>query len=176
MGHYSQSQIADVRGKIMAIINKEIDIAVRNGALEEILERYGISLDYEPEMPVNTRRMKILVLGELAGSLRDYQTVAKKCGISLDNMEFISYVESKRLNAARLQYSNEYSDIICGPIPHKIQGMGETSSLLALIENHPSEYPKLLKATSNNTLKISITGFRELLFKTRYFETLSQIA
>lgn len=176
MGHYSQSQIADVRGKIMAKINKEIDIAVRNGALEEILERFGISLDCEPEMVVNTRRMKILVLGELAGSVRDYQNVAKKCGISLDNLEFIDYVEAKRLNAARLQYSNEYSDIICGPIPHKIQGMGETSSLLALMESKPSEYPKLLKATANSALKISITGFRELLLKTRYFEALSQVA
>lgn len=176
MGYYSQSQIADARGKIMAKINKEIDIAVRNGTFEEILERFGISLDDEPVMAVNTRRMKILVLGELAGNLRDYQFVAKKSGISPDNIEFINYVEAKRLNAGRLQYSNEYSDIICGPIPHKIEGMGDASSLLALMESRPSEYPKLQKATANSALKITITGFRELLFKTRYFEALSQIA
>lgn len=160
----------------MAKINKEISIAVKNGTFEEILERFGISLLDEPVMAVNTRKMKILVLGELAGKLKEYQLVAKKSGINQDNIEFINYVEAKKLNASRLQYSNEYSDIICGPIPHKIEGMGDTSSLLALMENNPSKYPKLQKATANSALKITITRFRELLFKTRYFEALSQIA
>lgn len=157
---YSQSQIADARSKIMAKINKEIDIAVRNGTLDSIFERYGISFDEEPIMPV-TLRMKILVLGGLAGKKRDYQSVAKYYGIGLDNIEFIDYEEAKRLNAGRLQYSSEYSDIIYGPTPHKIEGMGDTSSLLALMESHPAEYPKVIKSISNSALKISISSFKE---------------
>ena len=170
--NYSQNQIIELRKKIYAKINKEIEIAIKNNDLSEIAEKYGIVLDEEPAMIV-TKRMKILVLGELAGRVKDYQSVAKKKGIDPDNLEFINYDQAKNINPSRLQYSNVYSDIIYGPTPHKISGMGDTSSLLSLIEKNPNEYPKLTKAIANNQLKISITGFGDYLLKTRYFEAMA---
>ena len=99
----------------------------------------------------------------------------KKFGINPDNIEFMDYEESKRLDARRLEYSNDYSDIIYGPTPHKISEMGDTSCLLALIENNPMKYPRLIRSKTNSTdgrLKISISGFKDYLKRTFYYETL----
>ena len=95
---------------------------------------------------------------------------AKKLGVREDNLEFVDYDGAKHLSAERLRYSCEYSDIICGPIPHKVEGMGDTSSLIAEMEKNPSEYPKLIKASANESLKFSISGFKENILKTRFFE------
>ena len=85
-------------------------------------------------------------------------------------MEFVDYNSSKHFDTERLRYSCKYSDIICGPIPHKIEGMGDTSSFISVIEKNPSEYPKLIKAVANKGLKFSISGFKDCILKTRFFE------
>ena len=136
----------------------------------DIEEKYGVELDEISYQSGVTRRSKILVLGQLSGKVKDYQLAAKKLGVREDNLEFVDYDGAKRLSAERLRYSCEYSDIICGPIPHKIEGMGDTSSFIAEMERNPSEYPKLIKATANESLKFSISGFKENILKTRFFE------
>ena len=78
MGHYSNSQIAKLRIKILAKINKEIDIAIKNDALDDIFDKYGVTIEDNELSIVITKRMKILVLGDLAGKLKDYQIAAKK--------------------------------------------------------------------------------------------------
>lgn len=173
VGHYSNSQIAKLRIKILAKINKEIDIAIKNDALDDIFDKYGVTIEDNKLSIVITKRMKILVLGDLAGKLKDYQIAAKRKGIDPGNVEFIDYQQAKDLNAGRLKYSSEYSDIIIGPMPHKIEGMGDTTSLLALIEKNPNEYPKLIKAEANSKLKISITGFSDYLLRTRFYEAMA---
>lgn len=167
---YSQSQITDLKTKIIRKIDAEIRVAQRNNTLDELLEKYGIELEEITYQSGVTKRSKILVLGQLPGKVKDYQMVAKKLGINENNLEFIDYAGAKHLSAERLRYSCEYSDIICGPIPHKVEGMGDTSSLIAEIERNPSEYPKLIKATISDCLKFSITGFKEYISKTRYFK------
>lgn len=167
---YSQSQITDLRAKIIRKINIEINLAIKNNILFELIEKYGVELDEISYQSGITRRSKILVLGQLSDKVKDYQMVAKKLGIKEDNLEFIDYDRVKHLNTERLRYSSEYSDIICGPIPHKVEGMGNTSSFITEIEKNPSEYPKLIKATASDYLKSSISGFKETILKTRLFE------
>lgn len=167
---YSQSQITDLKTKIMRRINAEIVQALKNDTINELLEKYGIELDEISYLSGVTRRSKILVLGQLSGKVKDYQMAAKKLGVKEDNLEFIDYDGAKHLNAERLRYSIEYSDIICGPIPHKVEGMGDASSFIAEMEKNPSEYPKLIKMAANDCLKFSISGFKEAILKTRFFE------
>lgn len=167
---YSQSQIADLKTKIVRKINTEVDLALKNDAIDELLEKYGVELEEIIYQTNISRRSKILVLGQLSGKMKDYQMAAKKLGVDEDNLEFIDYDGAKHLSAERLRYSCEYSDIICGPIPHKVEGMGDTSSLIAEIEKNPSEYPKLIKAISNDSLKFSISRFKGYILKTRFFE------
>lgn len=48
--------------------------------------------------------------------------------------------------------------------------MGDTSSLIAKIEQNPESYPKLIKAVANDKLKITISGFKNYIMKTRFFD------
>ncbi len=172
---YSFGEIAKIKSRIFAKIAKELEMANKNDEMDDLLDKYDIILEDEERMPINTRTYRILVIGELAGNKRDYQAAAKSVGINPDNIEFMDYEESKRLDARRLEYSNDYSDIIYGPTPHKISEMGDTSSLLALIENNPMKYPRLIRSKTNSTdgrLKISISGFKDYLKRTFYYETL----
>lgn len=172
---YSFGEIAKIKSRIFAKIAKELEMANKNDEIDDLLDKYGIILEEEERMPINTRTYRILVIGELVGNKRDYQAAAKSVGINPDNIEFMDYEESKRLEARRLEYSNDYSDIIYGPTPHKISEMGDTSSLLALIENNPMKYPRLIRSKTNSTdgrLKISISGFKDYLKRTFYYETL----
>lgn len=172
---YSISEIAKIKSLIFAKVNKELELAIKNGEMDELMDKYGVVLEEEERLPINTRTHRILVIGELAGNKKDYQIAAKRLDINPDNIEFMNYEESKRLDARRLEYSNDYSDIIYGPAPHKTNKMGDTTSLLATIEKNPMRYPRLIRSKSNSMderLKISVSGFKEYLKKTFYYETL----
>lgn len=80
------------------------------------------------------------------------------------------YKKMHNFNTARLQYNEIYSDIIVGPVPHSMENLDGESSLVAAIQKHPEMYPKLGLASSNNSLKLTMSNFRELLTETRYFQ------
>lgn len=105
---YSFTEIATIKSKIFSKITKELEIANKNDTMDELLEKYNIFIDQEERMPINTKTYRILVIGELSGSKKDYQIAAKKMGVNPDNIEFVDYVDSKRINAGRLEYSCEY--------------------------------------------------------------------
>lgn len=166
---------AKIKSRVFAKISNELDNAIRDDELSTFLNKYGIILEEKERLPINTRLAKVLVFGQLAGSKKDYQIVAKKLGINPENIEFLDYQETKRFPAERLRNSMQYSDIIYGPAPHKCAEMGDTSSLLAEIKKNPMEYPRLIEAKSNTAgtnLKISITVFKECIEKTFYYESL----
>ena len=169
---YSISQLIEIKSKIFDKIAKEIDLANKNDEMQLILEKYGIFLEEEPVL-VNTKTMKILVIGALAGKLKDYQIAVKKMNIDLDNVEFIDTYDDRRFNVKRLEYSMDYSDIIYGPNPHKQVGIGDTYSFLAEMKRHPEKYPRVIETISNEKLKITISGFKKALQSTRYYETLT---
>lgn len=170
---YSFRQLSEIKSKIFAKIAKEIELANKNNEMQTLFDKYGIIFE-EEAIQVDTRTMKVLVLGSLAGKVKDYQMVAKKMDINPDNVEFVDTYDDKRYNVARLEYSMEYSDIIYGPNPHKQVGMGNTNSFLAEMKRNPDRYPRVIEAISNDKLKITISGFKSALTSTRFFETLSE--
>ena len=169
---YSIGQISSIKGKIISKIDREIDLSIENGNLEEVLDKYGIYLE-EDIIPVNTRTMKILVFGALAGNLHEYQKASKLTGIDPDHIEFINdYERLGRYDIGRLEYSMSYSDIIYGPVPHSQVGKGSFASGLSRMKDNPDKYPRIIEAVANNSLKITITNFKEALLRTRYFENM----
>lgn len=167
---YSSSQISKIIQKIIAKVRRELELAQESNSVKAVMNKYGVTLE-EEAMPVDPKVSKILVFGALAGKEKDYVLAAKKMGINQENIVFVSdYDQLKRYDTAKLEYSTEYSDIIYGPSPHKMTGMGDTSSLLAKIKNEPTRYPRLTIASANGALKLSITSFKESLTKTRYYE------
>lgn len=168
---FTEKQIASILQKIIAKVRHELQLANENGTVQELLEDYGITLE-EDAMPVNLRRSKILVVGELSGKLKDYLLSAKKLGISDNNIEFESnYEKLHNLNLTKLAYSDLYSDVIFGPVPHSMAGKDGASSMIAKMENEPNIYPRVIRATTANELKLTITSFRKGIRSTRYFES-----
>ena len=167
---YTQAQQSKILQKIIEKVRYEIKMTCENDEINELLEKYGITLD-DGCVPVNRRIHKILIFGDLAGKENDYKKVAKKMGINERQLEFISdFKELKRFDTATLAYSNVYSDIIYGPNPHKQVGIGDHNSFLSAIKNEPQKYPRVIEALANNELKISISSFKDALLKTRLIE------
>jgi len=48
--------------------------------------------------------------------------------------------------------------------------MGDVSSLLAIMKREPNKYPKVIVATANSSLKLSINSFKQALLNTRLLE------
>lgn len=171
---YTNQTIAKIKAKVLSKINAELALAIDNEELDEFLEKYGVIIDDKETMLVNTRTMKILVLGDFAGSINSYKTALKKCGIDERNVVFENdYEKIKRLGITRLEYSMEYSDIILGPIAHKISGIGDNNSFLSMVEKEPHKFPRVIKAMANGIIKLSITSFKDSILKTRFFEALN---
>ena len=97
----------------------------------------------------------------------------KKIGVDEQNLEFHDYEEMKTYSTEKLRYSSEYSDIICGPMPHKVVGIGDYSSFITLLKDNPSEYPKVYISTANKSIKLTISNFKLGLLETRYKEKFS---
>ena len=94
---YTSSQIAKIKQKVIQHVNDELDIANEEGKADEILDKYGIIFEENPTY-VDTRTMKILVLGALSGNVNDYKNAIKKLGIDPRNIEFeCEYDKLKRL-------------------------------------------------------------------------------
>ena len=62
-----------------------------------------------------------------------------------------------------------YSDILVGPLPHKVKGIENYSSFLAMAEANPEEFPKIIRLEGSNELKITKHSFLDGLLKTRLY-------
>ena len=60
-----------------------------------------------------------------------------------------------------------YSDILIGPIPHKVKGLDESSSFLSMVRKNPNMFPKVIDIRNSNELKIKKTSFLNGILKTR---------
>ncbi len=170
---YSTKQLAEIKLKIINKINNEVDNANLNGNIESVLKKYGIYDETKGPIMVDTRTMKILVIGALAGKKNEYQKVVKEFGIDDSHVDFVDdYDTIKNYSVEKLRNSMEYSDIMVGPIPHKISNMENDNGLIQQIKQSPHEYPRLIELKANNKLKITKTNFREEIINTRYFENL----
>ena len=170
---YSITQKAKIKSKVLAKISMEFSYADSDEDILEIMNKYGVYLEEEPSY-VNTRQMKILVIGALAGKVNDYKMAARKMGISEESIVFENdYEKLGRYDVSKLENSMQYSDIIVGPNPHKQANIKGYSSMLSLIRNNPSKYPRLIESHANQSMKITIRNFREALLGTRFVEALN---
>ena len=174
---YSTGQIAEIKSLALSSFRRRLDDAFETDTVNELLESLGIELqEANPAYASYNRRTKIYVLGELAGKKKDYVLAAKKLSISEENLEFYDYSEMKSFNSEKLRNSPFVSDVICGPLPHKIVGIGDCSSILSLMEHNPQEFPKIYRAIANRSLKLSINSFKQGLIQSRLREKLSLLS
>lgn len=160
--------LKELHKKVVDRIYNEINIANRSNKLEEYLTKIGcLDLIQKCNTIIDVRRAKILVLGKPDISMKEMEDIARKNGINPNRIEFhLDYKKNKRFNIAQLRNNLNYSDIIIGPISHKMMGLGDNTSAIAMIEHNPEEYPKLNKATDGNALKITKSSFDKCIKNT----------
>ena len=148
----------------------------QRGELREVAERYNLTELLEGSAPScdfyrnNARRAKILVLAIQLPNVDDWKLRAKKkYRIPPDRIEFQAI--KSNFDYGHLAYSNAYSDVIVGPVPHKGVGIDDNSSFLAAVCRHPEDYPKVHRMVdSNGELTLSQSAFERCLGATNFIK------
>lgn len=134
----------------------------RTNRLESLLELLGLSNKDSILDSFNSNNGKIVVVGESEVTKQCLLAIGKECGISKDRFEFcLNYDEAKKFNFKKTQYSDKYSLIMVGPMPHSSYGTGDFSSALSAIRNTDG-YPPVV-SLGFQSLKITKTNFRNTL-------------
>lgn len=158
--------------KVYQKLVQEIAKANVENRIDEVLKKYG--LQDEVEYPYyDIANSKILVVGDSAISKDMLINIARKYGIKENRIEFeLDYTKLTNYNFSKLRNSMVYSDVLVGPIPHKVEGIEGFSSFLAMTEATPEEFPKIIKLESSNELKITKNTFINGLLESRLYNDL----
>lgn len=138
--------------------------ANREGRLEQLLASMGMSDLMEVQPQAGNKDGIIVVLGASEVDEHRLLGVAKSLGLDKDRFEFcLDYDALQKYNFRKLQYSDKYRLIMVGPMPHSTAGKGDSSSAIAEMEKHPEMYPRVVRVSNGNELKITKSGFKEAL-------------
>ena len=129
----------------------------RTEQLDNLLDLLGVS-----SVDSVAQKGIIVVVGDSEVSKQCLLAIGKECGISKDRFEFcLSYDEAKRFNFKKTQYSDRYSLIMIGPMPHSSYGSGDFSSALSALRNTEG-YPPIVTLGAQS-LKITKSNFKNTL-------------
>ena len=104
----------------------------------------------------------IIVIGESSTNVTNLIGVAKELGFKKDRFEFcLEYEAAKRYDFKKTQYSQKYSCILVGPMPHSGKAKGGFSSIITKLE-YEDGYPPVYRMAADE-LKITNSSFRKTL-------------
>lgn len=160
--------LVQILDKIYQKLTKEVSSAYYNGNIDELLSKYGI--EEVGHFHYNYNNSKIIVIGESRVNKSDLKYIAKKNGIDPKRIEFeLEYEKLTNYNFEKFKYNMSYSDVLIGPIPHKVKGLDASASFLSMVREHPEDYPKIIELRDANELKISKQSFLNGLLETRLY-------
>ena len=136
--------------------------ANRRGTLEELLEKMGMSDLLEPEDKYETySNGKIVVIGASDVKEDVLRTIAGKAGVDRNRLEFcLDYNDAQKYNYKKLYYAPQYRVVMFGAVPHSTIGTGDSGSLIAEME-HTKGYPRVIRLTAGDRLKITKSNFKK---------------
>ena len=138
--------------------------ANRDGTLDQLLSSMGIHDLIEAQVLQENKNGKIVVLGASEVDAAHLLNIAMKYGLDKNRFEFcIDYDSLQKYNFHKLQYSDKYRLILVGPMPHSTAGKLDSSSAIAEMEKHPEMYPRIVRMSSGSSLKISKSGFKQVI-------------
>lgn len=156
------SEFEQLEKNVLKKISCDLVFANRTDTLEEYLKRIRCIDLMEKYNQYYANNAKIIVIGASAISVKEMEGVAKKLGINPKKLELhLDYKKNERFNVTVLQNNINYSDIIFGPNAHKMIGIGDYSSALAMIKDNSENYPKLTQASDGNALKFQNLHLKE---------------
>ena len=72
----------------------------------------------------------------------------------------LEYSKAKKYEFQKLRYNPNYRVVIFGPVSHSSSGKNDSSSVIAEMEGNEG-YPRVVRLSSNKTLKITKSNLRE---------------
>ena len=140
-------------------IRVRVLIANQRDTLDQLLESMGMHDLIEPQSQPGEKDGKSVDENHLL-------MTAGKLGIDKNRFEFcLDYESMQKYNFRKLQYTNKYSLILVGPMPHSSTGKAYSGSAIAEMESHPDMYPRVIRMIAGSELKITKSGFKEVLEK-----------
>ena len=138
--------------------------ANREDTLDHLLASMGMYDLMEVQSLSGNKNGKIVVLGASDVDEAHLLITAGKLGIDKSRFEFcLDYEAIQKYNFRKLQYSEKYRLILVGPIPHSSAGKADSGSAIAEMEKHPEMYPRIIRMSAGSALKITKSGFKEVL-------------
>ena len=170
MSHLSIQELADLRDDMMLRMGGSLLPALTKANREDRLPELLTDLGMEDLAEANgclrktDRAGKILVMGDSAVKVDKLRSIARKRGFDLNRFEFqLDYDRLKHYDFGKLRGAMGYAAVLAGPMAHKTLGTERASSYIAQAEQHPDEYPLLIKMGTANELKITNNSFKKAL-------------
>ena len=141
--------------------NNDLENYLRTIKCDDLLSPYNTSYAYNA---------KIIVIGDSSIKEDDMKKIAKSIGVNPNRLELhLDYDKITNFDINKLRNNFNYSDVIFGPCPHKMEGIEGYSSAIAMIKHNSVEFPKLNIASSANSLKFTKSSFEQCLKNTQYY-------
>lgn len=170
MSHLSIQELADLRDDMMLRMGGSLLPALTKANREDRLPELLTDLGMEDLAEANgclrktERAGKIVVMGDSTVKVDKLRSIVRKKGFDLDRFEFqLDYDRLKHYDFGKLRGSMGYAAVLAGPMAHKTLGTERASSYIAQAEQHPDEYPILIKMGTANELKITNNSFKKAL-------------
>ena len=129
--------LSELSEKIYQKVLKEVVEASYNNRINEVLLKYGLQDEIEYSY-YDINNSKILVVGDSRVNKNDLIGIAKSIGIRENRLEFeLDYTRLHNYDFGNLRNSMTYSDVLVGPLPHRVEGIDGYSSFLAMVEANP---------------------------------------
>ncbi len=163
------AELAELEDNVLSIlperITEALTLANSRGQLEELLDLLRMSDLLEPEECLETYRSgKVLVIGESDVKDDVLLAIAKNLGLDKNRFELITeYDKAKSFEFTKLQYASNYRVVLFGPVPHSMNGKGDSGSVIAELEKKKDMYPRVERLLNGTTLKITKSNFKEKL-------------
>lgn len=170
MSHLSIQELADLRDDMMLRMGGSLLPALTKANREDRLPELLTDLGMEDLAEANgclrktERAGKIVVMGDSTVKVDKLRSIARKKGFDLDRFEFqLDYDRLKHYDFGKLRGAMSYAAVLAGPMAHKTLGTERALSYIAQAEQHPDEYPLLIKMGTANELKITNNSFKKAL-------------
>ena len=135
----------------------------RTGQLKKFLSLIGMSelLDSN-ESVEKIIDGTIIVIGQSDVDKEKLSAVAKNLGFEKSRFEFyLDYNDAKTFDFKKIQWSDKYSCILVGQMPHSGYAKGDFSSIITALEKQDG-YPPVVRGGVNG-LKITKSSFKDAL-------------
>lgn len=135
-----------------------------------VFDYFGIEVKEHKDQKVVEKDSKVLLIYATSALTRqDIQEVIGQTRYK-DRVEEVRHEEIGRFDILKYQNNPNYLAILFGPIPHKMKNLKGHESIIDLVEKNPEVYPKSIRLTVNNELKVTKSALVEALKELQVYD------